>query len=90
MNAQQGVVYVTESGDRSTDLKELASYADEAASNRDLRRYGFGEGLVGQAAADRQRLLLTDIPPESIQVRAVSRRPGRGPSSYCRCCTKDM
>ena len=28
-----------------------------------------GEGLVGQAAADRQRLLLTDIPPDSIQVR---------------------
>jgi len=36
-----------------------------------------GEGLVGQAAVDRQRLLLTDIPPDSIQVRGglLSARP---------------
>ena len=39
--------------------------------------YGLGEGLVGQAAADRQRLLLTDIPPDTINVRGglLSARP---------------
>src|ERR1700759_682713 len=67
VNAQQGVVYVIE-GDNSV-LKELASYADDAYEGRELRRFGVGEGLVGQAAADRQRLLLTDIPTDSIQVR---------------------
>ncbi|TLY74735.1 MAG: response regulator, partial [Gammaproteobacteria bacterium] len=43
----------------------------------ELRRYGLGEGLVGQAAADRQRLLLTDIPADAISVRAglVTARP---------------
>ncbi len=58
-------------------LKELASYADAAADNREPRRYRLGEGLVGQAAADRQRLLLTDIPPDSIQLRGglLSARP---------------
>jgi HAMP domain-containing protein/CheY-like chemotaxis protein len=69
VNAQQGVVYVMEGAGIASALKELASYADEPFDNRELRRYGLGEGLVGQSAADRQRLLLTDIPGESIQVR---------------------
>ncbi len=75
--AQQGVVYVMEGTDGASCLKEFASYADEPYDDREPRRYRLGEGLVGQAAADRQRLLLTDIPPESLSVRAglVTARP---------------
>jgi HAMP domain-containing protein/CheY-like chemotaxis protein/signal transduction histidine kinase len=69
VNAQQGIIYVLDRTDEVPYLKELASYADEPYENRDPRRYRIGEGLVGQAASDRQRLLLTDIPPDSIQVR---------------------
>jgi len=69
VNAQQGIVYVMEGNDDSNGLRELASYADEGFDNRDPRRYAIGEGLVGQAAADRQRLLITDIPQGSVQVR---------------------
>jgi len=77
VNAQQGIVYVSEDVGTTKYLKELASYADDPVDNREPRRYAFGEGLVGQAAADRQRLLLTDIPSESISVRGglVSARP---------------
>jgi HAMP domain-containing protein/CheY-like chemotaxis protein/signal transduction histidine kinase len=77
VNAQQGIVYVMDGATGTPCLKELASYADAAAANREPRRYRLGEGLVGQAAADRQRLLLTDIPPGSIQVRGglLSARP---------------
>jgi len=77
VNAQQGVVYVMEGAGIASELKELASYADEPFDNRELRRYGLGEGLVGQSAADRQRLLLTDIPTDSIKVRGglLSARP---------------
>ncbi|MBS0419059.1 MAG: HAMP domain-containing protein [Proteobacteria bacterium] len=69
VNAQQGVVYVMEGAANDSELKELAAYADEGSEDRALRRYRPGQGLVGQAAADRQRLLLTDIPAETIQVR---------------------
>jgi HAMP domain-containing protein/signal transduction histidine kinase/DNA-binding response OmpR family regulator len=69
VNAQQGIVYVIEGSANAARLRELASYADEGCEDREPRRYAIGEGLVGQAAADRQRLLITDIPPESIQVR---------------------
>jgi HAMP domain-containing protein/CheY-like chemotaxis protein/signal transduction histidine kinase len=66
VDAQQGVIYVMED---AGELRELASYADEPYEGRELRRYRMGEGLVGQAAVDRQRLLLTDIPADSIQIR---------------------
>jgi HAMP domain-containing protein/CheY-like chemotaxis protein/signal transduction histidine kinase len=69
VNAQQGIIYVMDRSLEVPYLKELASYADAAYENREPRRYGIGEGLVGQAAADRQRLLLTDVPSSSIQVR---------------------
>ncbi len=77
VNSQQGVVYVMESTDSIAYLKELASYADEPQEDREPRRYALGQGLVGQAASDRSRLLLTDIPEESIQVRSglFSARP---------------
>jgi CheY-like chemotaxis protein/signal transduction histidine kinase/HAMP domain-containing protein len=77
VNAQQGIVYVMDGANDTPCLKELASYADDASDNREPRRYRMGEGLVGQAAADRQRLVLTDIPPNSIQVRGglLSARP---------------
>jgi CheY-like chemotaxis protein/signal transduction histidine kinase/HAMP domain-containing protein len=76
VNAQHGIVYVVESGEGDIHFQQLATYADpEVGAQR--RRYALGEGIVGQAAADRQRLLLEDIPEELIHVRGglVSARP---------------
>jgi HAMP domain-containing protein/CheY-like chemotaxis protein/signal transduction histidine kinase len=70
VNAQQGIVYITETTEQASCLRELASYADEGSEPREARRFVIGEGLVGQAAADRQRLLITDVPQESVRVRA--------------------
>ena len=78
VNAHQSIMYVIEGSEGGLPyLKELASYADEAFEGREARRYGLGEGLVGQAAADRQRVLLTDIPADAINIRGglVSARP---------------
>ncbi len=69
VNAQQGVIYVMEGAGDGAGLRELASYADEGFDNREPRRYALGQGLVGQAAADRQRLFITDIPHDTVQVR---------------------
>src|SRR6516164_1321261 len=70
VNAQQGIIYVTDGATEAPCLRELASYADEPYEGREPRRYGMGEGLVGQAAVDRQRLLLTDTPDDSIHIRS--------------------
>jgi HAMP domain-containing protein/CheY-like chemotaxis protein/signal transduction histidine kinase len=68
VNAQQGIVYVMDGPTEGAHLRELASYADEADIEAGPRRYAIGQGLVGQAAADRQRVLITDVPDDSIRV----------------------
>jgi CheY-like chemotaxis protein len=76
VDAQQGIVYVMEGSHGSSYLKQLATYADPNDPD-EPRRYGVGEGMVGQCAADRMRILLADIPPDSIHVRSglVTARP---------------
>ncbi|HEX5459601.1 MAG TPA: HAMP domain-containing protein, partial [Steroidobacteraceae bacterium] len=69
VNVQQGVMYVMDTANGASCLKELASYADGAHEMRDPRFFAIGEGLVGQAAADRRRLLITDLDTRSIEVR---------------------
>ena len=77
VNAQQGIVYVMDAAEEGAHLRELATYADEADGRSEPRRYSIGQGLVGQAAADRQRLLITDSREDSIRVASglVSSRP---------------
>ncbi|HTW75113.1 MAG TPA: response regulator, partial [Steroidobacteraceae bacterium] len=70
VNAHQGILYVMQSDEGGRQqLSQLASFADPNAGGAP-RRYGIGEGLVGQCALDRQRMLLTDIPPEATPVRS--------------------
>src|SRR5690349_13347205 len=67
VNAQQGVMYVMEGGEDEPVLKQLASYADQSGT-RTPREYRFGESLVGQCAAERQRILLTNVRDEDITI----------------------
>ncbi|HEY3809142.1 MAG TPA: response regulator, partial [Steroidobacteraceae bacterium] len=69
VNAQQGLVYVVENAGDESCLKQLASYADYL-DDQEPRRYAMGAGLVGQCALDRQRILLADVPPDSIRIRS--------------------
>ncbi|HTT02778.1 MAG TPA: HAMP domain-containing protein [Steroidobacteraceae bacterium] len=69
VNAHQGVTYVMETGSGAAHLKQLAAYADPNESS-EPRLYRLGEGLVGQCAAEKQRLLLAEIPRDAIRVRS--------------------
>ncbi|HEY3821109.1 MAG TPA: HAMP domain-containing protein [Polyangiaceae bacterium] len=68
VDAQQGTIYQMEKGDpteaadqgASKMLRLLAGYAHR--EDQPLR-IPLGIGLLGQAAAEKQRILLTDIPP---------------------------
>ena len=70
VNAHQGVMYLVARGEDGERLKRLAGYADLQESD-EPRDYRFGEGLVGQCAKERQRILLTDVPPGVIRVRSA-------------------
>ncbi len=69
MNAQQGVMYVVETDDRRRrpHLRQLAGYAD-AASSTAARTLRFGEGLIGQCAAQGQLILIDNVPAGAVQV----------------------
>ncbi len=67
VNAHQGVMYIMDANDHEQCLKQLAGYADTPLGG-EPRRYRVGEGLVGQCAVEKQRLMLSDIPEESIRI----------------------
>jgi HAMP domain-containing protein/CheY-like chemotaxis protein/signal transduction histidine kinase len=76
VNAQHGLLYIMDQDDDGAYLKQLASYADNKPADR-TRRFRIGEGVVGQCALDRQRILMADIPQEAIQLSSglIGARP---------------
>ena len=49
-------------------LTLLASYAYEHPRRSSARRIDLGEGLVGQCAFEKQKILLTNVPPDYIRI----------------------
>ena len=68
VNAQQGVIYQMET-DESSEMVLLSAYADDAP-NGHSRQLRVGEGLVGQCAAEKRRMLITDVPSHAVPIRS--------------------
>src|SRR5690349_24071817 len=66
VSAQHAVFYVLDTGREPTQLTLLASYASDGAMAHG-RRIGMGEGLVGQCALERRKILLTNPPPDYLR-----------------------
>jgi CheY-like chemotaxis protein/HAMP domain-containing protein len=69
VGAQQAVLYqsAAETKDRDASLRLLAAYADDG-KNGHAASLHFGQGLVGQCALDRRRLLITELPANTVRV----------------------
>jgi CheY-like chemotaxis protein/signal transduction histidine kinase/HAMP domain-containing protein len=68
VSAQHGVFYNMESGPGGDGrLRLLASYAFKERKNV-ANEFRVGEGLVGQAALEKERILLTHVPADYIQI----------------------
>jgi HAMP domain-containing protein/signal transduction histidine kinase len=67
VSAQQGAFYIVDPPNGEPELKLLAGYAQHEA-NGAKDRFKMGEGLVGQAALDKRRILLTDGPGDHAKV----------------------
>jgi HAMP domain-containing protein/CheY-like chemotaxis protein/signal transduction histidine kinase len=67
VSAQQGVFYMMDGSGEEPELQLLASYAyrDRKGVNS---RFKLGEGLVGQAALEKERILLTRVPQDYVQI----------------------
>jgi CheY-like chemotaxis protein/GAF domain-containing protein/HAMP domain-containing protein len=67
VSMQHGVFYINDGQNGDPDLKLLASYAYTERKSLSNRFRG-GEGLVGQAALERQSILLTDVPGDYVSI----------------------
>ena len=66
VNAQLGVIYQVENEELQT-MRLLSAYADDGASGHP-QRIRIGEGLIGQCAADKRRLLITELPTYAVPI----------------------
>jgi signal transduction histidine kinase/CheY-like chemotaxis protein/HAMP domain-containing protein len=65
LKAQVGALYVAE----DSTLNLIGSYA--YASKNPAKPFEFGEGLVGQAALEKQPIIVTDVPEDCITTRSL-------------------
>ena len=86
VNAQQGLIYQMDS-EESRSLAFLSAYASTPEGH--LERIAIGEGLIGQCATEKKRMLIVDLPPDrACRFAPASSKPSRRMSSCCRCSLK--
>jgi HAMP domain-containing protein/CheY-like chemotaxis protein len=66
INAQQGVIY--QMGQDEKDLVLLSTFADTPEGY--VKEVRIGEGLVGQCAAEKRRMLITELPKKTSPIRS--------------------
>src|SRR5216684_4173358 len=66
VSAQLGVIYQME-GEEGPSLKLLSAYA-AGGMNGHPQRVQVGEGLIGQCAADKRRILVTEMPGDAVTI----------------------
>jgi hypothetical protein len=67
---QHGVFYINDNPEGDADLRLLASYAFNTRKHH-ASRIRAGETLVGQSAYEKERILLTEVPGDYIQVASA-------------------
>ena len=76
VNAHQGTIYLLTNSDGQTALTLLSSYAHGAGS-RVPENILPGEGLLGQCALDKKRILLTNVAPDFVDISSSLGRAQR-------------
>ncbi len=68
VNAQQAIIYQMDT-EAEQELVLLSSYAGDGPDGH-LRRVNIGEGLLGQCAAEKRRILISDLPESDVTIRS--------------------
>src|SRR6185503_16083228 len=67
--AQRGSFYTADSSEDGAALKFMAGYAFDDPSDAPAQ-FNLGQGLVGQCAREKQRILVRDVPENYIRIRS--------------------
>jgi hypothetical protein len=87
VSAQHGAFYFVDSTGGTPTLKLLSSYAYRERKHL-ANQFQFGEGLVGQSALEKERLVLTEVPDDYIKISSAWARASPATSSSCPCSSK--
>ncbi len=68
INAQHGVFYVSEADEAGETVLTLAASYAGAQRRSPATQLRLREGLVGQCAAEKKRILLTDLPADYVKI----------------------
>jgi HAMP domain-containing protein/CheY-like chemotaxis protein/signal transduction histidine kinase len=71
VTAQHGLFYILQEGEKFEDskLNLIASYAHIKRKNSPTQ-YGIGEGLIGQVALEKERIILSNVPKDYIRIHS--------------------
>jgi HAMP domain-containing protein/signal transduction histidine kinase/DNA-binding response OmpR family regulator len=69
VNAHQGVIYQMEN-EETHGLKLLSAYADDGA-NGHPQTLRLGEGMIGQCAVEKRRMLITEMPESVVPISSA-------------------
>src|SRR5205085_6752329 len=69
VSEQHGTFYIAENGDQQLSLKLRASYAYKERKGL-ANQFQLGEGLVGQCALEKERILITDVPEDYVRINS--------------------
>ena len=69
VSAHQGVIYQMENEEKP-ELKLLSAYADDGV-NGHAQTLRLGEGLIGQCAIDKRRMLITEMPDGAVPISSA-------------------
>ena len=70
VGAQQGAIYHMKAADSERSARSLVLLAGYARGGREPTTFALGEGLVGQCAVEKQRILLNAVPRTYARVRS--------------------
>ena len=68
VNAHQAIIYQMDTEEKQ-ELVLLSAYAGDGSDGH-LRRVSISEGLLGQCAAEKRRILISEIPGNQITIRS--------------------
>jgi HAMP domain-containing protein/signal transduction histidine kinase/DNA-binding response OmpR family regulator len=69
VEAQHGTFYLTDAAEDDATLKLLAGYAHGGDLGAPVQ-FRMGQGLVGQCAQEKRRMLVTNVPKDYIRIRS--------------------
>ena len=67
VTAHYGAFYILSSEEEKPKLKLFASYASNS-DKRVPKEFAIGEGLVGQCAFEKERIILSNVPNDYVKI----------------------